>query len=378
MSGLYIHIPFCTYKCSYCNFFSVVNMNEKEIYKNYADALIEELKLRIDNYNEKINTIYFGGGTPSVLNANLLKYLLDNILNILKNYQDIKLIKEITIESNINDINSEYINFLESIDNIRISLGLQTFNEKSLSIINRHTELGEIVNALKLLNASTIENISLDFISGLPLNDKLQTKKDILKALELLPKTKHISLYYLELTKSLEEKWRDYLPKEEESVEYYEISSNTLKDLGFIRYEISNYSINNYESIHNSNYWKLKNYLGLGASAVGYYNRERYENIKNVKTYIEHIKQNKKPIKEIEYIDRETQKKEFIFLSLRTVKGININNYNKMFKEDFKDKYSSIIKNNKNYFLITDEYLSIKENYFNYADEISLLFLWFV
>ena len=375
MSGLYIHIPFCTYKCSYCNFFSVVNMNEKEMYKNYADALIEELKLRIDDYNEKINTIYFGGGTPSVLNANLLKYLLDNILNILKNYQDIKLIKEITIESNINDINSEYINFLESIDNIRISLGLQTFNEKSLSIINRHTELGEIVNALKLLNASTIENISLDFISGLPLNDKFQTKKDILKALELLPKTKHISLYYLELTKSLEEKWRDYLPKEDESVEYYEISSNTLKDLGFIRYEISNYSINNYESIHNSNYWKLKNYLGLGASAVGYYNRERYENIKNVKTYIEHIKQNKKPIKEIEYIDRETQKKEFIFLSLRTVKGININNYNKMFKEDFKDKYSSIIKNNKNYFLITDEYLSIKENYFNYADEISLLFL---
>ncbi|WIH83537.1 radical SAM family heme chaperone HemW [Brachyspira pilosicoli] len=375
MSGLYIHIPFCTYKCSYCNFFSVVNMNEKEIYKNYADALIEELKLRIDDYNEEINTIYFGGGTPSVLNANLLKYLLDNILNILKNYQDIKLIKEITIESNINDINSEYINFLESIDNIRISLGLQTFNEKSLSLINRHTELEEIVNALKLLNASTIENISLDFISGLPLNDKLQTKKDILKALELLPKTKHISLYYLELTKSLEEKWRDYLPKEDESVEYYEISSNTLKDLGFIRYEISNYSINNYESIHNSNYWKLKNYLGLGASAVGYYNRERYENIKNVKTYIEHIKQNKKPIKEIEYIDRETQKKEFIFLSLRTVKGININNYNKMFKEDFKDKYSSIIKNNKNYFLITDEYLSIKENYFNYADEISLLFL---
>ncbi|WP_041752848.1 radical SAM family heme chaperone HemW [Brachyspira pilosicoli] len=375
MSGLYIHIPFCTYKCSYCNFFSVVNMNEKEIYKNYADALIEELKLRIDDYNEEINTIYFGGGTPSVLNTNLLKYLLDNILNILKNYQDIKLIKEITIESNINDINSEYINFLESIDNIRISLGLQTFNEKSLSLINRHTELEEIVNALKIINNSTIENISLDFISGLPLNDKLQTKKDILKALELLPKTKHISLYYLELTKSLEEKWRDYLPKEDESVEYYEISSNTLKDLGFIRYEISNYSINNYESIHNSNYWKLKNYLGLGASAVGYYNRERYENIKNVKTYIEHIKQNKKPIKEIEYIDRETQKKEFIFLSLRTVKGININNYNKMFKEDFKDKYSSIIKNNKNYFLITDEYLSIKENYFNYADEISLLFL---
>ena len=375
MSGLYIHIPFCTYKCSYCNFYSVVNMNKREIYKNYTEALISELKLRIKDYNEEINTIYFGGGTPSVLNADLLKYLLKNILNILKNHQDIKLIKEITIESNINNINTEYINFLETVDNIRISLGLQTFNEKSLSLINRHTELEEIVNALKIINNSKIENISLDFISGLPLNDKLQTKKDILKALELLPKTKHISLYYLELTKSLEEKWRDYLPREEESVEYYEISSNTLKDLGFIRYEISNYAINNYESIHNSNYWKLKNYLGLGASAVGYYNSERYENIKIIKDYIENVKQNKKPAKEIEYIDRETQKKEFIFLSLRTVKGIDINHYNSLFKEDFIDKYSSIIKNNKNYFLITYEYLSIKENYFNYADEISLLFL---
>ncbi|WP_297286112.1 radical SAM family heme chaperone HemW [uncultured Brachyspira sp.] len=375
MSGLYIHIPFCTYKCSYCNFYSVVNMNKTEIYKNYAEALISELKLRIDDYNEEIKTIYFGGGTPSVLNANLLKYLLDNILTILKNHQNIKLIKEITIESNINDINSEYINFLESVENIRISLGLQTFNEKSLSLINRHTELEEIINALKLLNASAIENISLDFISGLPLNDKLQSKKDILKALEILPKTKHISLYYLELTKSLEEKWRDYLPKEEESVEYYKIASDTLRDLGFIRYEISNYAINNYESIHNSNYWKLKNYLGLGASAVGYYNNERYENIRNIKDYIEHTKQNKKPNREIEYIDTETQKKEFIFLSLRTVKGIDINNYNNIFKENFIDKYSSIIKNNKIYFLITDEYLSIKENYFNYADEISLLFL---
>ena len=375
MSGLYIHIPFCTYKCSYCNFYSVVNMNKREIYKNYTEALISELKLRIKDYNEEINTIYFGGGTPSVLNADLLKYLLENILNILKNHQDIKLIKEITIESNINNINTEYINFLETVDNIRISLGLQTFNEKSLSLINRHTELEEIVNALKIINNSKIENISLDFISGLPLNDKLQTKKDILKALELLPKTKHISLYYLELTKSLEEKWRDYLPREEESVEYYEISSNTLKDLGFIRYEISNYAINNYESIHNSNYWKLKNYLGLGASAVGYYNSERYENIKIIKDYIENVKQNKKPNREIEYIDRETQKKEFIFLSLRTVKGIDINHYNSLFKEDFIDKYSSIIKNNKNYFLITYEYLSIKENYFNYADEISLLFL---
>ncbi|WP_295154443.1 radical SAM family heme chaperone HemW [uncultured Brachyspira sp.] len=378
MSGLYIHIPFCTYKCSYCNFYSIVNMNNENIYKKYSDYLIKELKLRIKNYNQKIETIYLGGGTPSVLGYDLLKYLLDNILNIVynhhnKNLKNTDLIKEITIESNINNINEEYINFLENIYNIRLSLGIQTFNEKSLSIINRHTDKRDIINALKLINKSSLENISLDFICGLPLNSENQIRDDILFSLDLLAKTKHISLYYLELTEYLKKKWKYLIPSDDESVIYYKKASDTLEGLGFKRYEISNYSISNYHSIHNSNYWLMKDYIGIGVSASGCYDNSRYNNIKILKSYFDFIDNNNLPIKENEYLDIETRKKEFIFLSLRTAKGINIHKYNNYFNEVFYNKYYEIINNNKEYFNISNDYLSIKKSYFDYADEISIL-----
>ncbi len=374
MSGLYIHIPFCTYKCSYCNFYSIVNMNDREIYKKYIESLISELKLRIQNYKSYIETIYLGGGTPSVLGADLLKYLLDNILNIVHKHNENKyLIKEITIESNINDINEEYIKFLESIENIRLSLGVQTFNEKSLAIINRHTDKRDIINTLKLINKSSLENVSLDFICALPLNSENQIRDDILFSFDLLPKTKHFSLYYLELTESLKNKWKDLLPNEEESVIYYKKASDTLEGLGFKRYEVSNYSIHNYNAIHNSNYWLLKDYIGIGVSAAGCYNDNRYINIKILKDYFNCIDKNNLPTKEIEYLDINIRKKEFIFLSLRTAKGINIHNYNKFFNEIFYDNYYYIINNNKEYFNISNDYLSIKKSYFDYVDEISIL-----
>ena len=375
MSGLYIHIPFCTYKCSYCNFYSIVNMNDENIYKKYIDALIIELKLRIKNYNQKIETIYLGGGTPSVLNKEFLKYLLENILSIINNYNGNDIIKEITIESNINDINIEYISFLESIENIRLSLGIQTFNEKSLSVINRHTCKNDIINTLKLINKSSLENISLDFICGLPLNTENQIRDDILFSYDLIPKIKHASLYYLELTESLKNKWKDMLPNDEESVLFYKKASDTLESLGLIRYEVSNFSLSNFQSIHNSNYWLLKDYLGLGVSAVGCFNNIRYENVKMIRDYFNALYNNKLPAKDEEFLDEDTRKKEFIFLSLRTVKGIDINAYHYIFNENFYKKYSGIINKNIEYFIVSDDYLSIKKCYFNYVDEISLLLL---
>ncbi len=133
----------------------------------------------------------------------------------------------------------------------------------------------DIVEALKLINKSNIENISVDFICGLPLNDKEQSKKDILQAFDLLPKIKHISLYYLELNDSLKNKWRDFLPAEEDCVYYYNLAKETIESFGLIRYEISNYAFSNYESIHNSGYWNLKDYLGIGAGAFGCYKNNR-------------------------------------------------------------------------------------------------------
>ena len=374
MRGVYIHIPFCVYKCAYCNFYSVVNMNSPDLYKKYLDALIKEFEIRIKDYKKNIETIYIGGGTPSIIGAKMLEYFFEKLFEVINKNNNDK-IKEITIEFNINDINKESLKVISQIKNIRLSIGIQTFNEESLKIINRKTDKNDIIEALKLINKSNIENISADFICGLPLNDKEQSKKDILQAFDLLPKIKHISLYYLELNDSLKNKWRDFLPAEEDCVYYYNLAKETIESFGLMRYEISNYAFSNYESIHNSGYWDLKDYLGIGAGAFGCYKNNRYENTKNIKDYLEILSQNKLPVKNIEYLDSDTRKKEFIFLSLRTVKGINFLNYKKLFKEDFIDKHSEIINKHTKYFIISKEYLSIKKIYFDYADEISLLFL---
>ncbi|WP_295161471.1 radical SAM family heme chaperone HemW [uncultured Brachyspira sp.] len=376
MSGLYIHIPFCIYKCSYCNFYSIINMNSRDIYKNYVEALIKELKLRIKDYKSEIETIYFGGGTPSVLGAELLKYLLNNILHIVYKHNENKYsVKEITIESNINDINGEYINFLENTENIRLSIGIQTFNDKSLYIINRHTNKKDIINALKLINKSSLENISADFICGLPINTEAQIRDDILFSFDLLPKIKHVSLYYLELNQSLQKKWEKLIPNDEDSVIYYKSASGTLEGLGLIRYEVSNFSFSDYISIHNMNYWLLKDYIGVGASASGCYSDIRYENTRIIKDYFDFLYKDILPVKKSEYLDIEVRKREFIFLSLRTVKGIAVKKYNYIFNENFYLKYQKIINNNRKYFNISSDYISVKKYYFNYVDEISILLI---
>ena len=373
---LYIHIPFCAHKCGYCNFYSVVNMNSPDLYKKYLDALIKEFEIRINDFNENIETIYIGGGTPSIIGANLLEYFFERLFEVInKNKKNDNEIKEITIEFNINDIDTDSLKVISQIKNIRLSVGIQTFNEDSLKIINRQTKKEDIINALKLINKSELKNISVDFICGLPLNDKEQSKKDIIFAFDLLPKIKHISLYYLELHDFIKNKWAYFLPTEDDSVNCYNIAAETIENFGLTRYEISNYAMQSYESIHNSAYWNLKDYLGIGAGAFGCYKNNRYENTKNIKEYLEIVNENKFPTKNIEYLDEEKRESEFIFLSLRTAKGINFSFYKKLFKEDFIEKYSKIINKHLEYFTIAKESLSIKKNYFDYADEIILLLL---
>ena len=372
---LYIHVPFCVYKCAYCNFYSIVNMNSPDLYKKYLDALIKEYEIRIKDYPNNIKSIYLGGGTPSIIGAKLLEYFFNRLFEVINKNNIKNEIKEVTVEFNINDINKDSLAVISSVKNIRLSIGVQTFNEESLKIIKRKTDKENIIKALKLVNKSNIENISVDFICGLPLNGREQSQKDILQAFDLLPKIKHISLYYLELNDSLKNKWKDFLPSEEDCVYYYNLAKETIENLGLFRYEISNYAFLGYESIHNSAYWNLKDYLGIGAGAFGCYKNNRYENTKNIKDYLEVLSKNELPSKNIEYLDKDTRRKEFIFLSLRTAKGINFLYYKKLFKEDFMDKYSEIINKYIEYFIVSKEYLSIKKIYFDYADEISLLLL---
>ena len=208
---LYIHIPFCVYKCAYCNFYSIVNMNSPDLYKKYLDALIKEYEIRIKDYPNNIESVYLGGGTPSIIGAKLLEYFFNRLFKVINKNNIKNEIKEVTVEFNINDINKDSLAVISSVKNIRLSIGVQTFNEESLKIIKRKTDKEDIIKALKLVNKSNIENISVDFICGLPLNGREQSQKDILQAFDLLPKIKHISLYYLELNDSLKSKLNDFL-----------------------------------------------------------------------------------------------------------------------------------------------------------------------
>lgn len=370
-SGLYIHIPFCENKCLYCNFFSAVNMNDYEVFERYLNAVILEYDIRIKDFNTKIDTVYIGGGTPSIIGYKLLDSFLERLFKRLSD------IKEITIEFNVNHVEENILKVISGLKNARVSLGVQTFDEHILETIKRKTKKEDILHAIKLIDNSLVDNISLDFICALPLSLADTTAKDISYAFNILPKIKHISLYYLETSNALYNKWKDILPHEETAIKAYENAIEVLRSFDIKRYEVSNFSLNSdYASKHNMHYWKLDDYLALGASAFGCYENIRYENTKNIKNYMSYIENSdiEKATATKEYLDKMTRKKEFIFLSLRTIQGINLKEYERIFEERFLGIYQNIILQYKKYFNITEEYVCVYEEYFNYIDEISLLF----
>ena len=341
-SGLYIHIPFCSYRCHYCNFFSQINKSDNDLYSNYLNFLIKEYKLHTKNINLNIDTIYIGGGTPSVIPYNLYKSFFDELFSMI----DYSKIKEFTFEINPEFLDDNLLNLLSSYKNIRISLGVQTLNEKSLKFINRQTTKLDIYNALKKLeNYNELNKISLDFICGLPFTDINTVSNDIEECVNLSSKVNHISLYYLELDgkENLKKKWHDFLMNEDDVIISHDNALNKMKSLGFDGYEIANFARSeDTKSKHNIHYWNLDDYIGLGLSASGCYNDKRYKNTSSIKQYEESINSNNLAFDSFEYIDMSIKEKEFIFLSLRQSSGIILNDYKKIFNTNFKDKYKHI------------------------------------
>lgn len=372
--GLYVHIPFCKTKCIYCNFFSTVNY-KKEDFNKYICYLLKEFLIRREECNEIIDTIYIGGGSPSILETETLKLFFDKLSKII----DYKNIIETTIEVNPSDVSDNLINFISTLPNSRISVGIQTLNEKILSFINRKTELKIINNCFNIIEKSQIKNVSIDFIVGLPYADKYQTANDIEKSLEVLKKTNHISMYYLEFEDNeyLKNKFKNLLLTDDELIESYDIAANLLKQKEFERYEISSFTKNHNYSKHNMHYWNLDDYIGIGLSASGCYKSRRYKNTHYLKNYFMSLEDNKiseNNFNVFDVIDNNKKEKEFIFLSLRMKNGINLKTYKTIFKIDFTDKYKNIIESNKSYFVIDNKKVCISEKYINYTDEISILF----
>ncbi len=334
--GIYIHIPFCKQKCYYCDFISYTN-KEKKI-DEYINCIIKELNsYEIENYN--VTTIYIGGGTPSFIDCTyikeIMKVLKDKLVHNQTNWEDI----EITIEVNPGTVTLQKLKcYIEAGIN-RISIGLQTTNDKLLEQIGRIHTYEEFLDAYKMARKVGFKNINIDFILGLP-NQTIQDLKDTIeKAVQLNPE--HISVYSLiveENTKieKLINEGKLKLPEEELERQMYWYVKNKLELNGYNHYEISNFAKKGKESRHNKNCWEQKQYIGIGAAAHSYLNNERYSNIENLESYIKNIElgniEKNKIVHEIQNI--EDAKKEYMILGFRKIEGISINRFKEKFGEN--------------------------------------------
>lgn len=361
--SIYIHIPFCKKKCFYCDFVSFDNKDE--LIQKYVDALCEEILLNAEILSEyNIKTIYFGGGTPSIIDS---KYIVQ-IMNILKLFTINNNLEEVTIEVNPNSATSVKLQDYYNCGINRISIGLQSTHDKILRNIGRSHTFKDFKDTLKNAKNAGFTNISVDLIYPLPgLN--LTSFKDSLNSIMKLKdefNIKHISVYNLEVHENtrlaflLNEGFLS-LCDEDEEYKMREALNQILKMHGYNKYEVSNYSQPSFESKHNLCYWNQDKYLGFGVNASSFFNLKRYKNTSSIEKYINGINNNQNIIEESEELDKLGLMKEYAILKLRLKKGINILEFREKFDTDIFDIFNTelaslkkdnlIFINNDNIFL---------------------------
>ena len=362
MSGIYIHIPFCKQACHYCDFHFSTSMKKKD---EMVLALAKEIKLRKSEFeNETIETIYFGGGTPSILQISDLIFLIDEVY---KNFT-VAENPEITLEANPDDLSRERIIELSKSPINRLSIGIQSFFEEDLTMMNRAHNSAE---ARKCLEEATkyFDNISLDLIYGIPDSNQNgkqakqmsneKWKQNIETALSFgIP---HISSYALTVEpktalNKLIQTGKIAKPKDEVAEEHFQILVEMLEKNGFIHYELSNFGKENYFSKNNSAYWLGKKYIGIGPSAHSYDGISRSWNISNNTIYLKSLEENKLP-NEIEILSKTDRYNEYIMTGLRTIWGVSLDRI----ENEFGTTYLEYLTNQAQKFL-DDNLLSIEEN----------------
>jgi oxygen-independent coproporphyrinogen-3 oxidase len=320
MSGIYIHIPFCKKACHYCNFhFSTQTQHLDE----FVEALIKEIALQQHYLHGPIETVYFGGGTPSLLQ----QVHLEKIITSLDQHFNLSTLKEFTLEANPDDISIDKTKLWKSIGINRLSIGVQSFQQEALDWMNRAHTTQQSFLSIENAKAAGIHNISTDLIYGTPhLSDKA-----LLQDIEILNQYQvpHISCYALTvedktaLQHLIQKKKIENIDTEQQA-RHFEILVDTLHKNGFEHYEISNFAKPGHRSMHNTNYWKGIPYLGLGPSAHAYNINSRQWNVANNQLYIHSIREGKLPF-EIEYLEEATRYNEFMMISLRLLEGVDMN-----------------------------------------------------
>lgn len=327
---LYIHIPFCSSKCLYCDFYSVPRRNIP--WGRFVEAVAAEARSRADELPSPPDTIYVGGGTPSLMPPEVAAALLRNMLDIFGEGA-----KEVTIELNPDDVSRDYIESLKRSGYNRFSMGVQSFRDTCLRGMGRRHTAAQALEACKLLTETT-DNVSIDLIFGLPGQSWSDWSEDVATAVRLRPQ--HISCYSLMLEEGtpltrLVESGRISLPSEDTSAEMYAFLRRSLADAGYNHYEISNFALSEFESRHNSAYWQSRPYLGLGPGAHSYdgLNRRRY-NPSDTEGYMRRYAEdagNYAPAEEV--LTACDLRHEYLLTRLRTSRGISLRHYDEMFGE---------------------------------------------
>ena len=352
MSGIYIHIPFCKQACHYCDFHFSTSMKKKE---EMVLAIAKEIQMRKSEFEkEQVETIYFGGGTPSVLTSEEINFL---IAAVYSNYSVIEN-PEITLEANPDDLSSERIIELSKSNINRLSIGIQSFFEDDLQLMNRAHNSAE---AKKCLEEATkyFDNISLDLIYGIPAMSNEKWKLNIETALSFgIP---HISSYALTVEpktalNKLIQTGKIAAPKDEVAQEHFAVLVETLETNGFIHYELSNFGKANYFSKNNSAYWLGKKYIGIGPSAHSYDGVSRSWNVSNNALYIKAIQENKLP-NETEILSIADRYNEYVMTGLRTIWGVSLDRI----KTEFGDEYLDYLNKQVQKFL-NDDLVFIENN----------------
>lgn len=365
MSGIYIHIPFCKQACNYCDFHFSTSLNNKA---NLVESIIKELDYRI-NYlpNKKIETIYFGGGTPSLLSEKETHLILEKIHKL----YDVDSIAEITLECNPDDLSPVKLQELKSLNINRLSIGLQSFDEEELKWMNRAHTASESEASVKRAQDKGFENITIDLIYGSKFSNLSNWKTTLNKAIDL--NVKHISSYNLTVEEKTKlghdvTKKKEGLIDDEKSAELFLEMIERLQKNNFIHYEISNFGKEHFFSKHNSNYWKGNYYLGLGPSAHSFDGESRQWNVANNNSYIQKISANDISYFEKEILTENDRFNEYILTSLRTIWGVNLNYLNTHFNADFISTFKKGVAA-----FIKDETIILKDNAYILTNKGKLL-----
>lgn len=370
MNGIYIHFPFCKQKCVYCNFYSVASEQLKEA---YWQAVSREIELTA-NYlpDNMISTLYFGGGTPSLCN----REELDNILQSIRRYYHFAPTLEFTLEANPEQLSPSYLKDIKSLGINRLSIGVQSFNDEILSLLNRRHTGKEAKKAIENAFSAGFENISIDLIYDIAYRSADMWRQDLQTASDY--DIQHLSAYSLTVEENtlLARRVRAgqrYLPEDEMTERDYAILIEMTEKAGFEQYEISNFCRNGWISKHNSAYWQSVPYLGIGASAHSFNGASRKWNVAHLQQYIDGITSGQ-PYEETEILSQNNRYDEYVLLRLRTREGIHLNEISALFGPEKRGFLLSKLsqKVNPSHYILRDNQLTLSYSGKLFADSISM------